>query len=74
MIHTFELYVSLTKLFLVIFQQSMHIHSHFADEHYAHYFYYYRRRVAPKVDVRIVIAVTITVISVVQVSYFLFTF
>ena len=39
----------------------------FTEEHYAHYFYYYRRRVAPKVDVRIVIAVTITVISVVQV-------
>ncbi|CAI8050634.1 DnaJ homolog subfamily C member 25 [Geodia barretti] len=36
------------------------------DEVYSHYYHYYRRRVAPKVDVRIVIAVTITVISVVQ--------
>ena len=38
-----------------------------ADEVYSHYYHYYRRRVAPKVDVRIVIAVTITVISVLQV-------
>ncbi|XP_013793937.1 dnaJ homolog subfamily C member 25 homolog [Limulus polyphemus] len=36
------------------------------DEVYRHYYRYYRRRVAPKVDVRIVLAVTITVISVVQ--------
>ncbi|GFR71887.1 DnaJ homolog subfamily C member 25 homolog [Elysia marginata] len=36
------------------------------DEYYAHYYRYYRTRVAPKVDVRLVIAVTITVISVVQ--------
>ncbi|GIX67647.1 dnaJ homolog subfamily C member 25 [Caerostris extrusa] len=33
---------------------------------YSHYLRYYRRRVAPKVDVNIVVAVTITVISVVQ--------
>ncbi|XP_072045758.1 dnaJ homolog subfamily C member 25-like [Amphiura filiformis] len=36
------------------------------DEYYRHYYQYYRRRVAPKVDVRIVIAVTITVISMIQ--------
>ncbi|XP_071051291.1 dnaJ homolog subfamily C member 25 homolog [Onthophagus taurus] len=36
------------------------------DEFYAHYYRYYRRRVAPKVDVRIVLIVTITIISVVQ--------
>lgn len=33
---------------------------------YRHYYRYYRKRMAPKVDVRIVLAVTITVISVVQ--------
>lgn len=36
------------------------------DEYYAHYYRYYKRRVAPKVDVRIVILVTISIISVVQ--------
>ena len=36
------------------------------NEYYAHYYRYYRRRVAPKVDVRIVIIVTISVISVIQ--------
>lgn len=36
------------------------------QEYYAHYYRYYRRRMAPKVDVRIVIAVTITIISVIQ--------
>lgn len=36
------------------------------DEYYAHYYRYYRRRVAPKVDVRIVLAVTISIISLVQ--------
>lgn len=36
------------------------------QEYYAHYYRYYRRRMAPKVDVRIVIAVTITIISLVQ--------
>lgn len=36
------------------------------DAYYAHYYRYYRRRVAPKVDVRIVIVVTLTVISVIQ--------
>ena len=39
------------------------------EEVYRHYYHYYRRRVAPKVDIRIVIAVTITVISVVQVNH-----
>lgn len=33
------------------------------DEMYAHYYRYYRRMYAPKVDVRIVIIVTITIIS-----------
>lgn len=36
------------------------------DEYYAHYYRYYRRRVAPKVDVRIVLFVTISIISVIQ--------
>ncbi|XP_063381685.1 dnaJ homolog subfamily C member 25 homolog [Cydia fagiglandana] len=36
------------------------------QEYYAHYYRYYRRRMAPKVDVRIVIAVTISIISVIQ--------
>lgn len=34
--------------------------------YYAHYYRYYRRRLAPKVDVRIVLAVTITIISIIQ--------
>lgn len=36
------------------------------QEYYAHYYRYYRRRMAPKVDVRIVISVTITIISIIQ--------
>ncbi|CAL1286885.1 unnamed protein product, partial [Larinioides sclopetarius] len=36
------------------------------DKVYGHYYRYYRRRMSPKVDARIVIAVTITVISVIQ--------
>lgn len=36
------------------------------QEYYAHYYRYYRRRMAPKVDVRIVIAVTISIISLMQ--------
>ncbi|XP_026752974.2 dnaJ homolog subfamily C member 25 homolog [Galleria mellonella] len=36
------------------------------QEYYAHYYRYYRRRMAPKVDVRIVISVTITIISLIQ--------
>lgn len=36
------------------------------DAYYAHYYRYYRRRVAPKVDVRIVIIVTLTIISIIQ--------
>lgn len=36
------------------------------DEYYAHYYRYYRRRMAPKVDVRIVVAVTISIISIIQ--------
>lgn len=36
------------------------------DQYYAHYYRYYRRRMAPKVDVRIVIIVTVSVISIIQ--------
>ncbi|GFS55138.1 dnaJ homolog subfamily C member 25 homolog [Trichonephila inaurata madagascariensis] len=36
------------------------------DKVYGHYYRYYRRRMSPKVDARIVIAVIITVISVIQ--------
>lgn len=36
------------------------------DEVYRHYWYYYRRRYSPKVDVRIVLVVTISVISIFQ--------
>ncbi|KAG8201271.1 hypothetical protein JTE90_016757 [Oedothorax gibbosus] len=36
------------------------------DKVYGHYYRYYRRHMAPKVDVRIVIVVTISVISLVQ--------
>lgn len=38
----------------------------FVDEHLANYYRYYRRY-APKVDIRIVIAVSLTIISVIQV-------
>lgn len=36
------------------------------EEYYAHYYRYYRRRVAPQIDVRLVIIVTISVISIIQ--------
>lgn len=36
------------------------------DEIYRHYYRYYRRKMAPKVDVRIVIIATIAVISIIQ--------
>lgn len=36
------------------------------EEYYSHYYRYYRRRMAPKVDVRLVLIVTITVISIIQ--------
>lgn len=36
------------------------------EEAYYHYYRYYKRRMTPKVDVRIVLAVSITVISVLQ--------
>lgn len=36
------------------------------QEYYAHYYRYYRRRVAPKVDVRLVLIVTISIISLIQ--------
>lgn len=42
----------------------------FVDEHLANYYRYYRRY-APKVDIRIVIAVTLTIISVIQVHFVL---
>lgn len=37
------------------------------EEYYSHYYTYYRRRLAPKVDVRIVILVTVLAISLFQV-------
>ena len=36
------------------------------EEMYSNYYRYYRRRFAPKVDIRIVIAVTLSVISGIQ--------
>lgn len=38
------------------------------EEYYQHYYAYYRRRLTPKVDVRIVILVTICAISIFQVG------
>lgn len=38
------------------------------DEMYYHYYQYYRRRYAPKVDVRIVITIIISLISLAQVA------
>lgn len=38
------------------------------EEYYSHYYTYYRRRLAPKVDVRIVILVTVCAISLFQVG------
>ena len=37
------------------------------EEYYQHYYAYYRRQLTPKVDVRIVIMVTICAISIFQV-------
>lgn len=37
------------------------------EEYYQHYYTYYRRRLTPKVDVRVVILVTICAISIFQV-------
>lgn len=39
----------------------------FIDIVYSHYYRYYHRRMSPKVDARIVIVTTITVISIIQV-------
>lgn len=36
------------------------------SEYYSHYYRYYRRRMAPKVDVRLVLFVTISIISIIQ--------
>lgn len=36
------------------------------SEYYAHYYRYYRRRMTPKVDVRLVLVVTISIISIIQ--------
>lgn len=38
------------------------------EEYYQHYYAYYRRRLTPKVDVRVVILVTICAISIFQVN------
>lgn len=40
------------------------------EEYYQHYYAYYSRRLAPKVDVRVVILVTICAISIFQVNVF----
>ena len=37
------------------------------EEYYQHYYAYYRRQLTPKVDVRVVILVTICAISIIQV-------
>ncbi|EDO44964.1 predicted protein, partial [Nematostella vectensis] len=39
------------------------------EETYRHYYHYYRHRMAPKVDVRIVVAVSITIVSILQACY-----
>ena len=39
-----------------------------SEEYYYHYYQFYRRRMAPQVDVRVVIAAVIGIVSVVQVS------
>lgn len=36
------------------------------SQYYAHYYRYYRRRVTPKVDIRLVLIVTISIISAIQ--------
>jgi len=38
-----------------------------SDEFFANYYNYYKRRYAPKVDPRLVIGVTITIVSIIQV-------
>lgn len=38
------------------------------EEYYQHYYAYYRRQLTPKVDVRVVILVTICAISIFQVQ------
>ena len=38
------------------------------EEYYYHYYQFYRRRMAPQVDVRIVIVTVIGIISIIQVS------
>lgn len=53
---------------LIIILTSVNSKFLFTEEFYSHYYRYYRRRVAPKVDVRVVIVVTITIISIVQVG------
>lgn len=42
------------------------------EEYYRNYYHYYRRKMSPKVDVRIVMAVAITLISIFQ--YYAATF
>ncbi|XP_055384798.1 dnaJ homolog subfamily C member 25 homolog [Condylostylus longicornis] len=36
------------------------------EEYYAHYYRYYRRRIAPQIDVRLVVIVSISIISIIQ--------
>lgn len=42
------------------------------EEYYRHYYHYYSRRLAPKVDVTIVILVTVCAISVFQVKFHIY--
>src|SRR5271156_6256619 len=60
----------LTKSFLKLKMKNTFTTSRFlfADELYRHYYYYYRHRYSPKVDIRYVIAGTILAISLVQVN------
>ena len=39
------------------------------EEMWQNYYRYYRRRLAPKVDVRLVLIITITIISAIQVGF-----
>ena len=59
------MYASLVMTYVCL--TSAVLYSIITDEYYFNYYKYYRRRMAPKVDVRIVIVVTISIISVVQV-------
>lgn len=68
-----KMMLNLTKNFTEMFStghELRHFQYDFVDEHLANYYRYYRRY-APKVDIRIVIAVSLTIISVIQVHFVL---